>query len=137
MSDVFGEGVAKRGEGVSGDGEGVTGGEGKLSMLSEKVRVKGEDVGEEVEGGSSVHVHSHAASCLLYSLFPQTEIASHEGEEKEGVWSPLSGSHSLSVEPASLESSIERPAPVYSMARSVATAGRSGGQQTHSTHQVG
>ena len=48
------------------------------------------------------------------------------------MWSPLSGSHSLSVEPASLESSIERPAPVYSMAWSVATAGRSGGQQTHS-----
>ena len=56
MSDVFGEGVARRGEGVSGDGEGVAGGEGKLFMLSDKVRVEGEDVGEEVEGGSRERV---------------------------------------------------------------------------------
>ena len=36
MSDVFGEGVARRGEGVSGDGE------GRLSMFSDRVRVEGD-----------------------------------------------------------------------------------------------
>ena len=79
MSDVFGEGVARRGEGVSGDGEGVAGGEGKLSMLSEKVRVEGEDCLVSAGGGGPLPL-----VCPAHCPLPSAAAHGGDREEEKG-----------------------------------------------------